>query len=46
MDVNSLVDEITSACSLGAGIAIIIALCEWVVCFFVRAIKDKLGGSR
>ena len=28
------------------GIAMIIALCEWVVSFFVRAIKDKLGGNR
>lgn len=32
---------------LALGIAMIIALCEWVVSFFYRAITDKLGrGSR
>ena len=30
----------------GGIIAIVIALCEWVVGFFYRAITDKLGKNR
>ena len=47
LDVNSLTSEIITCCTYGAGIGIIIALCEWVVCFFYRAITDRLGrGNR
>lgn len=40
---DQIIEEIIKTASIGGGIAMIIALCEWVVCFFVRAIKDKLG---
>lgn len=43
MNIQDLTSEIINCCSLGAGLAIIIALCEWAVSFFIRAIRDKLG---
>lgn len=46
MNIEQLTGEIINACTYGAGIAIIIALCEWVVGFFYRAITDKLRGGR
>lgn len=43
MNIQDLTNEVIQCCTLGAGIAIIIALCEWAVSFFIRAIRDKLG---
>ena len=45
MDIQSILSEIIQAVSYGAGIAMILALCEWVTAFFYRAITDKLGGK-
>lgn len=46
LDINDLIDSIIPAICYGAGLAMIFGLCEWVVCFFVRAVTDRFGTRR
>lgn len=44
--VDNLINNIVSVASYGGVIGVVLALCEWAVSFFYRAITDKLGRGR
>lgn len=43
MEVQDLVNQITQAISLGAGLGVLLGLSEWLVKFFLSAVFDRFN---